>query len=326
LTSAHTSAGIVFAVLSAIFVGSGTVVEKVALGRMPDLHVRRSWTMFRSLFGSQAWLMGCALLVLGLACQGLALSLAPLSVAQPIFASGIVFLLVLSHFVLHDRLGRMQWVGLATIVVALVLLGLSIDPHVDRAGGSAKLTDLGIAAVVTCAVAIGAFVAAERADRSRSWARRLRAPLFGIAAGLFYGVAGLGLKSASTFVQRRGVIGAVPYVLTSPGIYLLAVACAVGLLLYQTGLQRCSASVVAPVNLVTSSTYVIAVGTVLFAERLPTASTPLTLRLVGFVGVFAGMIILALSGDVSGSPDLPASGEPPQIHAQKRQDQLRSRR
>ncbi len=312
--------------LSAIFVGTGTVVEKVALGRMPDLHVRRSWKMFRSLFGSQAWLTGCALLVLGLACQGLALSLAPLSVAQPIFASGIVFLLVLSHFVLQDRLGRMQWVGLAAIVVALVLLGLSIDPGVDRAGGSTKMMDLGIAAALTCAVAIGAFVAAERADTSRGWARRLRAPLFGIAAGLFYGVAGLGLKSASTFVQKRGVIGAVPYVLTSPGIYVLAVACAVGLLLYQTGLQRCSASVVAPVNLVTSSAYVIAVGSVLFSEHLPTAAWPLTLRLVGFVGVFAGMIILALSGDPSASRALPASSESSQMQAQESQDQLRSRR
>ncbi len=326
MSSAHSSAGIVFAVLSAIFVGSGTVVEKVALGRMPELQVRRSWKMFRSLFGSQAWLTGCALLVLGLACQGLALSLAPLSVAQPIFASGIVFLLVLSHFVLHDRLGRWQWVGLATIVVALVLLGLSIDPRVDRAGGSANLMDLALAAILTCAVAIGAFVAAERADGSRSWTRRLRAPLFGIAAGLFYGVAGLGLKSASTFVQRHGVFGAVPYVLTSPGIYLHAVACAVGLLLYQTGLQRCSASVVAPVNLVASSAYVIGVGTVLFSEHLPTASGPLTLRLVGFVGVLVGMVTLALSGDPGPRVDLSGSSESARAQAQESRDQLRSRR
>ena len=135
----HTSAGIVIAAMSAVLTGTGTVVEKVALQRLPEIHARHLWVMLRTLCASPQWLWGCACLLGGLLCQGLALSLAPISVAQPIFASGIVLLLVLSHFVLHDRLRPVEWFALATIVLALVLLGLSIDTRVDHAGGPAPL-------------------------------------------------------------------------------------------------------------------------------------------------------------------------------------------
>ena len=206
--------------LSALFTGTGTVVEKIALQRLPDVHARRFWAMIRTLCSSSQWLWGCLLLLGGLVCQGLALSLAPISVAQPIFASGIVLLLVLSHFVLHDHLRKVEWSALATIVVALVLLGLSVDTHVDRAGATVHL---------------GLLPAGGDPDRGRRALRlrrgrprpqhgrrvkQLRAPLFGLAAGLLYGVAGLGLKSASTYVQRYGLFGSVPHLLVSPELYV----------------------------------------------------------------------------------------------------------
>ena len=296
MTGTHTAAGIAIAAASAILTGTGTVVEKIALQRLPDIHARRFGAMIRTLCASSQWLWGCALLLGGLVCQGLALSLAPISVVQPIFASGIVLLLVLSHFVLHDRLRPVEWSALGVIVLALVLLGLSIDAKVDHAGGPADLVDLMLAAVPTAVVALVVFEVADRAHGFGRRLKQLRAPLFGMAAGLMYGVAGLGLKSAATFVQRYGLFGSVPHLLVSPDLYLLAVTMATGLILFQTGLQRCAASVVSPVNIVTSTTYVIAVGTVLFNEHLPTSSGPLALRIGGFAGVVAGLVTLAAAG------------------------------
>lgn len=299
MTHNHTPAGIAIAAVSALLTGSGTVVEKIALQGLPDIHARRFWAMLRTLFASSRWLFGCCLLVGGLACQGVALSLAPISVVQPIFASGIVLLLLLSHFVLGDRLKPVEWLALATIVGALVLLGLSVDTRVDQAGGPARFLDLLFAAIPTCVVAIAVFVVADRAHQSTRRMRKLRGPLFGIAAGLFYGVAGIGLKSSATYVQRWGLIGAVPRLVASPDLYLLACAMVTGLVLFQTGLQRCTASVVAPVNIVTSTAYVIGVGTVLFNEHLPTAAGPLALRAAGFAGVVFGLMTLAISGGMS---------------------------
>ena len=147
---------------------------------------------------------------------------------------------------------------------------------------------------------------ADRAQRSRRRVRQLRGPLFGVAAGLLYGVAGLGLKSAATFVQHWGLIGSIPHLLASPDLYVLAVTMATGLVLFQTGLQRCSAAVVSPVNIVTSTTYVIAVGTVLFNEHLPPSAGPLALRIAGFAGVVVGLVTLAIAG---GMGDTSAVGD-----------------
>jgi drug/metabolite transporter (DMT)-like permease len=329
----HTTSGIAIAALSAVLTGTGTVVEKIALERLPDIHARRLWAMIRTLCTSSRWLWGCGLLLGGLVCQGLALSLAPISVAQPIFASGIVLLLVLSHFVLHDSLRPVEWLALALIVAAIVMLGLSVDSRVDRAGGPANLVYLLLAAIPTAAVGLAAFEVADRARSSGLRLRQLRAPLFGLAAGLMYGVAGLCLKSAATFVQRWGLLGSVPHLLASPEVYLLAVSMAAGLVLFQTGLQRCSAAVVSPVNIVTSTAYVIAVGTVLFHEHLPTAAGPLGLRIAGFAGVVAGLVTLAAAGEkedlaraVTEGQALAAAGEvaPPAPAAGP--DQLRSSR
>ena len=307
MTDSHTAAGIAIAAMSALLTGTGTVVEKIALQRLPDIHARRFWVMIRTLCASSQWLWGCGLLLGGLVCQGLALSLASISVVQPIFASGIVLLLVLSHFVLHDRLRPVEWFSLGVIVLALVLLGLSVDTRVDHAGGPANLFDLLLASIPTAAVGLAVFEVADRAHSTGRRLKQLRAPLFGMAAGLLYGVAGLGLKSAATFVQRYGLIGSVPHLLVSPDLYVLAVSMATGLVLFQTGLQRCAASVVSPVNIVTSTTYVIAVGTVLFHEHLPTAPGPLGLRIAGFVGVVAGLVTLAAAGGKNSVPTEPAA-------------------
>lgn len=292
----HAGAGIAIAVLSAALTGTGTVVEKLALERLPAIHARRIGSMIRTLVTSSQWLWGCLLLLGGLICQGLALSLAPISVVQPIFASGIVLLLVLSHFVLRDQLRPVEWGALALIVVALVVLGLSVDSHADRVGGPAPLLDLLLASVPTAVVGLVIFEVADRTHESAHRLRHLRAPLFGMAAGLLYGVAGLCLKSSATYVQRFGLIRSVPHLLVSANPYLLAISMAAGLILFQTGLQRCSASVVSPVNIVTSTAYVIAVGTVLFHERLPAAAGPLALRVSGFAGVVAGLVLLAAAG------------------------------
>jgi hypothetical protein len=135
--------------------------------------------------------------------------------------------------------------------------------------------------------------------------------LFGLAAGLLYGVAGLGLKSAATFVQRYGLVGSIRHLVVSPDLYLLAISMAMGLVLFQTGLQRCAASVVSPVNIVTSTTYVIAVGTVLFNEHLPSSPGPLGLRIAGFAGVVAGLVTLAAAGEKTQVPKASPSDDGP---------------
>jgi drug/metabolite transporter (DMT)-like permease len=300
-------AGLVLAVCSAVFYNTGMVIEKLATTKMPQVHVRRSVEMIRVLFRSALWDLGFVLLLLGLATQVVALSLAPISLVQAVAASGIVLLLVLSHFVLGDQLGSYEYLGIAAIGVALVLLGLSVDTHADHANASGSLTALLAAAAPGGAAAFLFFSAAERIQGASPLRARLRTPLFATASGLLYGVAALAVKAVSTIVERRGLVGAIPHVLASPALYILIITSTAGFVLFQTALPVSPASILVPVNTVVSSAYFIVVGTIVFHEHLPSATAPLVLRLMAFAAIVAGLGALALGKEVGQMHELQAA-------------------
>jgi drug/metabolite transporter (DMT)-like permease len=299
MAHSHTALGVGVTVASAVLYNLGFVLEKRGLGHLPDVHARRLVHLVRSVASSPLWLMGFVLMLFGLALQILALSLIPISIVQPIFVSGVVLLLVLSHLSLGEHLGRREWGGVGAVAVALLLISLSVDSRSDTAGTKGTIVGILITGVPTVAVALWLFGGADRMeDGARS---HLRAPLYGLASGLVYGVASLATKAVSSQLQTEGLVRGVPHVLASPYVYLLGASSAGGLLLFQTALQRCPASIVVPVSNVISSAYVVAAGTVLFGEHLPGQWWRLLLRVAGFVGVLAGMAVLAGARTVSES-------------------------
>ncbi|MGH9172168.1 MAG: DMT family transporter [Acidimicrobiales bacterium] len=291
-------AGMALAVLSTVFNNSGMVVEKLAIRRMPELHARRTVEMATTLFRAPLWILGFALLILGSGTQVLALTDAPISIVQAVAACGIVLLLVLSHFVLGDRLGRHEYAGMAMVLVALVLLGLSVDRHTDKVTTTGSFGALVAVAVPALLVSTGFFLAAERVQGASVRRARLRAPLFGVSSGLLYGVAGLGVKEVSTIVQQHGLIAGIPHIMTSPAVYIVVALSAVGFLMFQTALQRCAASILVPVNNVTGSAFFIVLGGYIFHEPLPDAAAPLVFRLLAFAMIIVGLVTLALGKEM----------------------------
>lgn len=278
--------GVVLAVVAAFSFNAGFVLEKQALARLPEIHARRSFHMLRTLASAPLWLIGFAMSLFGLGCQVLALSRAPLSVVQPILASGIVVLLLLSHFALKERLGAIEWWGIGAVIAALFLVGVSLDAKAERIGTASSFGRILVVSVPTAALAGLSFFAAGRRQRGS-------APLYGLAAGLVYGVAGVATKAVSVVVETDGLVRAIPKVLASPDLYLLLGFAAAGLLAFQTGLQRGRASVVVPVSSVMSAAYPIAIGMALFGEHLPESEWRVVVRFVGFAGVLVGMFLLA---------------------------------
>jgi drug/metabolite transporter (DMT)-like permease len=305
--TSHLAAGISIAVLSAIFYNTGIVIEKLAARSLPEVHLRRGFHMVVTLFRAPLWTLGFVLLLFGLGSQVIALSLAPISVVQTVSACGIAYLLLLSHLVLQDDLGRTEWLGIGAVALSLVLLGLSVRLHADVAASGGNIEELCLAALPAAAIAIGCFIAANRVSLSTTGGQHLSAPLFGVASGLLYGIAALGVKMVSTVVERDGVAGSVPRAFTSPGLYIVMVASGFGFLVFQTALQRCRASIIAPVSNVVASAYFIAVGTAIFHERLPTGIS-LVLRVAAFASICAALLALTIKGEVEAldSPDADA--------------------
>jgi drug/metabolite transporter (DMT)-like permease len=299
--SAAPYAGISLALLATTAYNVGLIQEKRALGRMATLDVRRVPHVIASLLADPAWLAGFALMLLGLACQTIVLTFEPVSVVQPVLASGVALVLVLSRLVLRERLGAVEFRCVAAMAVCVILLAASGGGKGAGAGHHASPGWMALVAIPSAAV--GLLVAASPLrSRSRHGRTPNAAVCFGIGTGLLYGVAALALKGLSgILVHNHGAASIVTGVVSSPYLYVFAGSSAAAMLLYQVGLQSCRASLVVPVSTVTGSAYFLIAGTWLFHEQLPADPAKLVLRLAAIA--VAGLVIVTLSRQDSGAAE-----------------------
>ena len=296
--------GIPLALVTTSAFNTGLILEKRALTKMPSLNARNAGKAIISLASSPAWLAGFALMLTGLACQVVVLTFEPISLVQPILASGMALTLVLSRLVLRERLGGAESWCVAVLAVSLVLLAFSQDATGEATAQHASTVPM-LAAIVP---SIGAGLAITawpqrglggrgRGGRHRAAATGIRA---GIGTGLLYGVGALMTKGLAGIPSRDHTAVSLGLgIVSSPYLYLLAGCSAAALLLYQAALQACRASILIPVSNVASSAYFVAVGTWLFHEHLPASPVRLALRLAGIVA--AGLVIIALSRQRGGA-------------------------
>jgi multidrug transporter EmrE-like cation transporter len=309
--SAAPYAGISLALLATTAYNVGLIQEKRALGRMATLDVRRVPHVIASLLADPAWLAGFALMLLGLACQTIVLTFEPVSVVQPVLASGVALVLVLSRLVLRERLGAVEFRCVAAMAVCVILLAASAGGKGTGAGHHASPGWMAVVAIPSAV--IGLLVAASPLRRRSLRGRPLsdrplsdRAPnaavCIGVGTGLLYGVAALAIKGLSgILVHSHGAASIVTGVVSSPYLYVFAGSSAAAMLLYQVGLQSCRASILVPVSTVTGSVYFLIVGTWLFHEHLPADPAKLVLRLVAIA--VAGLVIITLSRQGSGEAE-----------------------
>ena len=290
-------AGIALALLAATAYNVGLIQEKRALGRMAALDLRRVPRVVASLLADPAWLAGFALMLLGLACQIVVLTFEPVSVVQPVLASGVALVLVLSRLVLRERLGAVEYWCVGAMAVSVILLAASAGGAGGGAGQHAS--PAWMAAVMIPSVIIGLLVAASPLrTRSRSQRAPTAGICFGIGTGLLYGVAALAIKGLSgILVGHHGAVRIVAGIVSSPYLYVLAGCSAAAMLLFQVALQSCRASIVVPVSNVAGSVYFMIAGTWLFHEHLPTSPAKLGLRLAAIVT--AGLVLVTLSRQAS---------------------------
>ncbi|GAA4892982.1 hypothetical protein [Streptomonospora salina] len=282
--------GLLAALLSAAVYSVGLTVEQRALHRSPGISVHRPLHLARVLLGNARWMAGCALAAAGSVGLIVALGLAPVSVVQPAFAGGISTMLLITALVLGEPITRGERLALALMPAALLLLSLSLG-----AGGSTGTTPhLPLLLGVTAATVLGCVLAVAAAGRS---GRYVSAAAMGAAAGLAQGTAGLQGKAVGGLLADHGVAAAVPAVLASPYPYLYAVGWAVGIVLFQTSMQRSRAAVTAPVANVTGNVFMVVAGTAVFAEDLPGDPARLALRLAGFALTL--VVVVLIRGNVA---------------------------
>ena len=284
-------AGVVFSVLASLAMNLGNLVEKRAVDGLPALSGRRAVQLFRTLLTSRLWLVGFVITLVGLALQVLAFASAPIPVVQSIFNAGIVVLVVASRLHLKERLSAREVAGLGVVIISVVAIATTLGGTSAIGTGGSGLTVL-VAAIPTL-VGVGIVLTLIRSGVGATGF------LFGVGAGLLYGISSLATKGASTYVVREGVVRSVPVIFASAYPYLFAGFSVLALMLYQSGIQRSRFSVVGAMSDVVASTYVVGVGTIVFGESVPQSSLDGVLRYAGFAGVLIGSVLVAAGGGAS---------------------------
>ncbi|WP_050510375.1 DMT family transporter [Streptomyces sp. NRRL WC-3773] len=284
--------GVAAALLANVLYSTGFVLEKRALSALPALNTRRPARLVRHLLSSPLWLAGSLALAAGFAAQLAVYRTLPIAAAQGIFVSGLVLLLLLSSVFLGERTtGRER----RSILAILLALGMVVGSLQGSGAGTVTRTaptgTLLAIALPSLAAGLWLYGSAERRAKHRHRQPTSGVP-YGAAVGLLYGVSSLAIKGVSGLLNAHDPAGAVRDVFTSPYPYLLLFTGAVGLVLSQTALQRCRASLIVPVCTTVTCVFTVACGTVAFGEPLPADPLRLGLRLGGTA--VAVLVLLAL--------------------------------
>lgn len=117
---------ICFAVLAAAGVNIGKVFQKEATDTLPLLRLQRD--VLCQYVKCTGWLIGFACDIGGTIFMVVALSLAPVSVIEPVAGSGLAILALFCHCYLRERLRCRQWIGIGFAMSGVIGLGLIASP------------------------------------------------------------------------------------------------------------------------------------------------------------------------------------------------------
>lgn len=255
--------------------------EHDAAASLPVLSMRRPLHSVHLLLTSRGWLVGFAMESTGFLLYAAALALASLAVVQTIAAGGIGVLAFVGQRVSGRKLSPRQLAGVALSVVGLAALGVTLSKSSgEGTQGSLVAIGLWLGGTAACgglALAIGRRTGGD-------------AIAAGIAGGLFFSLGDFSTKLATQGGVRLA------FIVTLVGGYTL------GTSLLQFGYQRGGALTVAGLATLITNALPILAGTIVLHEPVPAGAWGV-LRVVAFVAVIAGAILLARPDAGPGAPE-----------------------
>src|SRR5262245_21568551 len=243
------------------------------------------------------WLGGTVALLVGYVFQAAALDRGRLAIIQPLLVLTIVFALPLGYVLTGQRVGRREVLGAAVIVAGLAFFALFGDP----AGGkeNAPGAEWAVAIAILAALCAGLLMFGGRGGLS------MKAAVYGTVADILFG-----LSASLTKPTLEYLHAGVDELLTHWEPYALAVAGVLGFVLQQvslgTGKLAPSVATVSVANPVVG----IALGILLFDERLSRPAWHVVVACIGLGVALVGAVLISLAREGSSAEDRPAAPAP----------------
>lgn len=281
--------GVSLAFAAAFLYALGNVLEKRAVNEMHIFALRSLKRSVSQILRSVGWIVGALASVLGSFVQIFAYHFASISIVQSVGVAGVAIVVIASRLYFREHLRPLEVAGLGVCIFAFLLTMISIYGGGTIPGARAAYLPV-IITIVGTSVGVG-FLMTFRSLRLRSGDF-----VYGIASGLMYGIVGISSKGLSTVLRDHSASSVFIAILTTPYLYVMIIGWILALLIFQAGLQIGRVGVISPLSAAVTAIYVTAVGTPLFGEHFPKSSMAFSLRIIGFIGVLLGSILLGAGG------------------------------
>ena len=264
---------------AAVLLNYAIYLQKRAVLALPEVEFKFSWDLIKEFITNKPWLIAQSVNVTGFVLYSVAL--APVSIVEPIIASGVVLLAYLAIKHLGEKPRRIDYIAMGMSVLGVALIGVSLAEGLPKD----KLSH-GWEIPIFAGVIIGLAVIMPLLMRgSRA---RLSVGL-GISVGLLFGMAAV--------FQRLLMMYLVNFSTHWQWFLVFLVACICtyipAFVLLQAALQKGMAIVVAPIYNGLMEFVPIMVGMMALNEQFPESNLLKVARILAFVLILTGTVILS---------------------------------
>ncbi len=283
----RTFVAVLLAIAAALFFNLSMYTNKKAVLELPKVGLKkREKGIFRAFLSNRLIWLFALFGLLGGAFYFTAVSLAPISVVQPIVSSGIVILAYLAIKNLGETPRKIDYMAISFNICGVVLIGVSLAEGLpEETKHNPSVLWITVAAIVTVAIFFGLFSGRTSGDTQGA--------LLGICVGLLYGTgtvfARLMLLDWKHQWDARGFLVIFSSIFLLGWLFTFLPA----LMTVQAAFQRGMAVVVAPIFASLTQLVPIFVGMTALGEKPPANTLLLAARIIAFLLIISGTIILS---------------------------------
>ena len=283
---------VVFALAAAFSNAVNLMTQHAASVGAPER--QKGWRLALYLVRQPVWLLGGAAAVGSYAFQALALHNGAMSVVQPVLVTELVFVLVLRRVWIRQDVARAAWAAVTVVCVALAVFLTVAEP---TGGHPFPEPAEWLSAGLVFGAAIAVLAAAGR------WGPPVRrAAVLAAAAALTWALEATFLKTATQTLATSGIVG----MLTHWPLYAFIAATVTGTVLQQAALHVGPLSVSQPVLVITDPFASIILSVWLFGERFTDSPAKITVAVLAFAVMAAGLTVLTRTAPKDLTPSRPA--------------------
>jgi drug/metabolite transporter (DMT)-like permease len=233
---------------------AGGVLQQRAASTRPERE-SLSFRLILDLARDPMWLLGIGFAFLSYALEGLALSLGPLVLVQPLIVTELLFALPISVRWRGMRMSKREWLGTLSVGGGLTLGLVCASPGAGRSSAPDGQWALALGVLAGAALIAVLFGKRQRGP--------LRPSLYALAAALVFGAQAALFKTAVAYFARGIVPG-----LTNWEVYAMSVAAILGLVLVQSAYEAGPLAASMPVVDAVDPTVSVILGIALFHEHI----------------------------------------------------------